>query len=117
MNTYEMYGRAKKVGQLVAVLRKAYVTAEIARMADEGAWQTAAEAAGLSRKPSETTRAMVIARLEELENSQDEPQCDCHQVDADQFDASGCPVHDAPKYGDNIGDVNAPPVVNEECPF
>lgn len=61
---FEQANRYKKTMALVAVLRKAGVTASDARQSDANGWRLAARAANVN-PPSATTIALVIKQLEE----------------------------------------------------
>ncbi len=62
MTSYEMAARHKKVAELVAVLRRAGVTADEAEQSNESSRSLAAVAAGVN-PPSEKTWELVVKSL------------------------------------------------------
>ncbi len=65
-NTYELLGREKKVGKLVAhLIHHGFTLVHVLNM-EPGDWRTVAMEAGISKEPSVETRRLVIERLAEI---------------------------------------------------
>lgn len=106
---------------MVAVLRTAGISASMARKADGHDWFLTACAARVN-PPSDKTIALVIEILESGAELA-EPECACHQVDVDLFDAEGCPLHDPNSafrrslQAQEQEPATAVITTSEECPF
>jgi hypothetical protein len=72
VTTYEVAARNKKVAALVAVLRQAGISASMLAEANDHDWFLAANAAHVN-PPSETTRALALAKLAEPAEEPMEP--------------------------------------------
>jgi hypothetical protein len=66
MNGYEMAAREAKTSRLIDTLVEASVTAAVAATLDDGDWAAVSRLAKCNQ-PSETTRALVVKRLEQIE--------------------------------------------------
>lgn len=66
-NEYQIAARLKKAQALTNALVAGRITSELARAMTDDDWLTTANACQLKSPPSETTRALVLDQLQQME--------------------------------------------------